>query len=211
MNAKSAAWYAGQLLGARLVALSKKAIKIAIDVSAIVTISVLLKDGDGNRGTAIVQVAERGKTKRDNQLKVTSWPAILGSVYKMTSNAALGRGTDKMDFSELLQGGVLSPRQTLKFVTEFVFYACDVKELAIKSIPGRMALILVMSNGTVWLDCGRNAMISTSSSSPRPTRVLYKEGILVNSPTYKWVNTSGHNETVQACLLLMNEICKIAR
>lgn len=214
MYSPVAAWFLEQLLGAELVAAGRDGAKLVIGVSASATLSVLLKDGSPGRIYATLQFANRGGDIEERVLEEKGIAALVGQLtLAATKRGVVPPNQTSKDVSLSIQKikvGI-TPVETLKFATEYASHASGVKEMVMRCIDSRIAAVVTVPGGTLWIDLGANAMITTSTASTRPSRQVYSEGASVDYRTYKWKGTSGYLETVQACKAVLTEVFKIVR
>ena len=213
MYAPVAAWFLERLLGAELVALGPQGAKVMVGITAASTLSVLIKDGSKpGLVMATLQFAKRGENIEERTLNEKSVAAMVGQL----ALAAAKRGMNPLD-SEANHQSVdelkveITPMDTLRFATEYAAHAIDVKQMVVKCIQQRIAAVVSIPGGTMWIDLGANAMITTSTASARPTRKVYSKGTTVDYRSYKWKGSPGYTETVQACKTVLTEISKIVR
>lgn len=209
-------WFAESLLGARKVVQGINNAKLVVGVSAVENLSVLFFCSKKNYSVeATLQFAKRGTFIQEDTLKDLSVSTILGKIAHraVTLDLIPPQNIDTEKRTEFTNNYLLnlSATESIQFAIEFASNAVNVHNISVKQIPGRAASIICITGGTIWIDMGERAMITTSTESNSPNRKVYSKGAFVDKSAYKWVGTSGCVETVAACQALATEFSRIVQ
>jgi len=213
MSACATAWFTERLLGASVVASGPTYTKMLVGATATATLSVLLRDLASSSAAGVVatlQFAERGGRVDEHVLKSRTAAAIVGQIERIANLRGVRTKSCSNTTTPLPRSG-LSLRAALKFSTEYAAWAANVKQMTVKCIGKRPAVVVVVPGGTIWVDFGRYACTTTSTASATPSVFKYARGVTVGANAYKWTGSSGHNETVIACQAMMLQLSRIAR
>ena len=214
MYASVAAWFVERLLGAELVVVGPGGAKLVLGVTASSTLSVLLRDTPRvGMVAATLQFAKRGGNNiEERELEEKTVAAIVGQLALAAAKRGMSpAATSKPILSEDQLKVDLTPMETLRFATEYAAHASGVKQMVVKCINQRVAAVVTVPGGTLWIDLASDATTTTSTASVRPTRTVYSKGTTVDYRSYKWRGSTGYIETVQTCKAVLTEICRIVR